>query len=288
MQNKKIAVFGATGKIGLELIRLLSLAKIDTVAVTRNLRRAVPHPYIEWIEADIAHKNSLHAAMKNCSAVFLLSGNSPDFIKEQKNVISTAKELNIQYIVKLSSGAADKNAHFFIPKTHGIVEDFLIRSGIHYTMLRPNGIMQNWLGDIANSVRKERRFHESTGDGKRAHVDARDVSAVAFACLTNPAKHYDKIYLLTSDRALNYYDVAEAISKAIDEEVRYIPISLQQAREEMERQGMPAALVDTFISYDAAQRNGETQIVTDCVRMILEKPALTVEQFAKDYATHFQ
>lgn len=34
-----------------------------------------------------------------------------------------------------------------------------------------------------------------------------------FKCLTEPEKHYAPIYLLTSDKAVNYDDVAEAISK---------------------------------------------------------------------------
>jgi NAD(P)H dehydrogenase (quinone) len=288
MGNKKITVFGATGNIGSELIHLLSDAKIKTIAVTRSLDKAAELPFIEWMQTDMSDKQSLCVTMETSDKVFLLSGQSPEFVREQKNVIEVARKLGVKHIVKLSSGAADKNSEFYIPRTHGMVEDFLIKSGIHYTMLRPNGIMQNWLGGVAESVKKERKFNEATGNGKRAHVDIRDIVAVAFKCLTEAEKHYDKIYLLTSDKAVSYYGVAKAISKAISEKVEYVPISLEEARREMKQKGMPYALIETFIAYDTAQRNGETEIVSDSVRNILGKPATTIEQFVMDYAEHFK
>ncbi|GGH03455.1 SDR family oxidoreductase [Pedobacter zeae] len=288
MENKRIAVFGATGKIGSELINRLSQEKVETIAVTRNLNKATPHRFIKWVQADISDIQSLNTVMENSKAVFLLSSPGPDFVEGQKNVIKAAKQSGIKHLVKLSSGAADQNSAFYIPRIHGVVEDFLIKQGIPYTLLRPMGIMQNWLGEIAENVKKEQKFYEATGAGKRAHVDLRDIAEVAFKCLTEPEKHHNQVYSLSSDVAVNYYDVAEAISKAIHKKVTYIPISLDEARQEMKRNGMPSALIETFISYDAAQRNGETEMVTDCVRTILGKPARTIENFAKDYADQFR
>ncbi|MGH1516608.1 NAD(P)H-binding protein [Chryseobacterium sp. JK1] len=113
---------------------------------------------------------------KNSKAVFLLSSPEPDFIEGQKNVIKVAKQLGIKHIVKLLSGDADSNSQFYIPRIHGAVDDYLIKSGINYTILRPMGIMQNWPGDIAKSVKKERKFYEATGKGKRVHVGLRDIA----------------------------------------------------------------------------------------------------------------
>ncbi|MBV8256057.1 MAG: NmrA family NAD(P)-binding protein [Chitinophaga sp.] len=288
MENNKITVFGASGNIGSLLIQLLSKAQIETIAVTRDRKTATGLPFIHWVQADISQKESLYATMENSKAVFLLSGNSPTAVEDQINVIDVAKEMAIKHIVKLSSGAADPSSILYIPRIHGQVEHYLITSGIHYTMLRPNGIMQNWLGEIANTVRKERKFYEATGDGKRAHVDRRDIADVAFACLTAPETHFDKIYLLTSDKAVSYFDVATAISNAINEKVTYCPISIAQAKQHMEEKNMPAALIETFLAYDSAQRNGETEIVTNCVNTILGYPARTLEDFAAEYATYFK
>lgn len=288
MGSKYITVFGATGNIGKELIALLSAAKVPTLAITRDINKAIKLPFIEWTEADMADKDSLVKPLSKSKTVFLLSGASKNFVQEQNNVIEIAKQQGVTHIVKLSSGAADKNSPYYIPKIHGEVEDFLKTSGINWTMLQPNGIMQNWLLDTAESVRKERKIFEATGDGKRSHVDRRDIAEVAFKCLTEPKNHINKTYFLTSDKALNYTEIAEAISKVINEKVTFMPLSIDEARQQMQDAGMPPFLIDTFISYDTAQREGKAATVTDHVRNIIGKPARTVEQFATDYADQFK
>jgi len=289
MESKNhITVFSATGKIGAELLTLLSKTNVHTTAVTHNIQKAVELPFVQWVEADMLHKATLYAAMKNSRTVFLLSGSSMHLITEQNNVIEIAKELGVRHIVKLSSGAADINSSWHIARVHGEVEELLKASGMYWTMLRPNGIMQNWLGEMAKTVREERKLYEATGDGKRAHVDRRDIAEVAFKVLTEPEKHYNKTYFLTSDKAVNYKEVAIAIGNAINEQVEYVPITLEEARRQMEQAGMPHFLIDTFMAYDQAQRNGQAATVTNCVSTILGKPARTLEEFAKDYADRYK
>lgn len=76
MNKQHITVFGATGRIGSELLNFLSQAHIPTIAITRQLNKAKNTPFIEWIEADMADKESLHKTMAANSSVFLLSGHS--------------------------------------------------------------------------------------------------------------------------------------------------------------------------------------------------------------------
>ena len=287
-KKQKITVFGATGKIGKQLLLHLSQSNIPTIAVTRNKSKAVKVPFVEWVEADMADRDSLYQTMLDSTSVFLLSGQSKNFVIEQNHVIEIARENSVKHIVKLSSGAADKDSPFHIPRVHGEVEAFLKSSGIAWTMLRPNGIMQNWLGDTAAMVRQERKIYEATAGGKRAHVDLRDVAEVAFRVLTEPEKHYNEEYLLTSDVAVNYSQIAHAIGEVIHEKVEFVSLTIEEAKQQMELAGMPSFLIDTFTSYDLAQRNGQAASVTDHVKTILGKPARTLEGFVKDYVEYFK
>lgn len=286
--NNKIIVFGATGKIGEDLIKLLSEAQLETVAITRYIEKSIKLPFIDWMEADMADKESLIKPLSEGKVIFLLSGLSKDFVEEQNNVVQMAKQLGIDHIVKLSSGAADKESQFYIPRIHGEVEEFIKETKMKWTMLQPNGIMQNWLLDTAESVRKERKIFEATGEGKRSHVDRRDIAEVAFKILCEPQNHISKTYFLTADKAVNYFEIADIISNTINEEVVFIPMSIDNVREQMKEAGVPEFLIDTFISYDTAQRNGKAAVITNHVKDILGKPARTVEQFVKDYIEEFK
>ena len=287
-KKKNITVFGASGKIGAELLRHLSEAGVATTAVTRNKNKVTALPFVEWLQADMGDQKTLYATMEQSKAVFLLSSQGGNFVEEQNNVIKVAKELGVQHIVKLSSGAADKNSSLHIPKVHGEVEEFLKASGMGWTMLRPNGIMQNWLGETALTIKKERKIYEATADGKRAHADLRDIAEVALKVLLEPEKHANKAYLLTSDEAINYAQLAAIISRVIEEKIEFVPITEQEARQQMEQAGMPPFLVRTFLAYDEAQRTGQAAVVSSAVREILQRPARTVEAFAKDYVSFFK
>jgi len=289
MENKNnITVFGATGRIGSELLKLLSQAEIPVTAVTRDQNKAVALPGVAWVEADMSDKTSLSAALHGSRAVFLLSSVGKDFVTQQNNVIEAAQECNVRHLVKLSSGVADKESPLFIPRVHGEVEAFLKGSGLPHTILRSNGMMQNWLGELSDSVKQERKFYESTGEGKRAYVDIRDIAAVAFTVLTTPGKHINKTYLLTGDEAINYDQLARVISDVLSETVTYVPLSLEEAGRQMTEAGMPGWAVETFLAYDQAQRNGQAAFVTPAVQDILGRPATTIEKFTRDYANRFR
>jgi len=285
--KKRIVVFGATGRIGRELLTLLSKAGIATVAVTRDDTKATSAPNILWKVADMNVKESLTNVMQKDDVVFLLSNVGQNFIEQQYNVASVGKQLGIAHIVKLSSGAADAQSKLLIPRAHGLAEDFIIASGLSYTILRSNGMMQNWLGEVAESVRNNRLFHESTRNGRRAYVDIRDIAEVAFHVLTEPGRHANKTYLLTGDVAVDYDDVADTIANVIHEAVRYIPVGLEEARTQMIAQGMPMPLVETFLEYDRDQAEGRAEFVTTHVRDILNKPARSLHDFVTDYRQHF-
>ena len=281
--KKRIVVFGATGRIGRELLTLLSTAGIATVAVTRDHTKTRSAPSILWKVANMNDPGSLTNVMQKDDVVFLLSDVGQNFIEQQGNVVSVGKHRGIAHIVKLSSGAADAQSKLFIPRVHGLVEDLIAASGIPYTILRSNGMMQNWLGEVAASIRSERLFYESTGKGRRAYIDIRDIAEVAFHALTEPTRHTNKTYLLTGDVAVNYDDVADAIGSAIHEPVRYSPTTLEEARKQMIDQGMPLALVETFLEYDRDQAEGRAEFVTTHVRDILNKPARSLYDFVAYY-----
>ncbi|MHA4807468.1 NmrA family NAD(P)-binding protein [Flavitalea flava] len=289
MERKKYTtVFGATGRIGKVLLRLLSEEGIPTIAITRDLNKAIRMPNIDWIEADMGDKESLQAPLKDARAVFLASGMSDQIVREQTNVIEAAKTAGVEFIVKLSSGMADKNSPLYIARVHGEIEENLKGSDIPSAILRPNGFMQNWLGDLAQTVKTERKIYEATGDGKRPYIDLRDIAEVAFRVLTHPSDHSFHTYQLTGDEAVNYLQVADVLSAAIGERVTFVPISPQEAQLRMEKKGMPPGLIHTFLAYTELQRLGKAGLVSSDVRDILKKPARSIEDFAYDYVESFK
>jgi uncharacterized protein YbjT (DUF2867 family) len=289
MSNENnITVFGATGKIGRELLNFLSQANMPTVAVTRDKTKVKTMPFISWVEADLHDKQTLGKTMQDSRAVFLASSVSRNFVAEQNNVIESAKECRVSHIVKISSPGADKNSPNFISRPNGEVEELLMSSGMPYTILQPNSFMQNWFGEFADTIKRERKIYEATGEGKKPYIDTRDIAEVAFRILKEPVKHNGKTYLLTGGEAVNYEHVAMAIGDAIGERVSFISLSPEEARQRMEQKGLPQMMIDTFLVIAELQRNGKASLVNDTVQQILGRQPRTVESFARDYSQLFK
>lgn len=284
----KITVFGATGKVGKELLVFLSKAAIPTIAVTRDKSKAHPRPYIEWTEADMHKRETLMQTMDNSKAVFLATNVNQNFVQEQTNVIEIANECGVKHLVKISSPGADKHSPNFIARPNGEVDDLLKTSGVDYTILQPNSFMQNWLGSFSETIQKERKIIEATADGKKPFIDTRDIGEVAYKILTNPDVHKNKTYLLTGGVAVSYGQVAEAISQAIGQKVEYISLSIEEARKRMTEKGMPPMMIETFISIAEGQRNGKADYVNTVGEQLLGKKLITIEQFARDYSQAFK
>lgn len=264
-----ITVFGASGKVGRELLPFLSEAKIPTLAVTRNKATAKKMPFIQWVEADMADRESLDRTMENSRLVFLPSSVGEKFVEEQNNVIKVAKAQGVEHIVKISSPGVAKDSPFFIARLNYETEELLKASGLNWTILQPNSFMQNWLGEFSETVKKERKIYEATGDGKKPFIDTRDIAEVVFRILTSPERHINQTYLLTADDAVSYGQIAEAISKAIGEKVDFISLTPEEAKQRMEKKGMPPFLIQTFMAIADGQRNGNAAFVNHHARDIL-------------------
>ena len=285
-----ITVTGSTGTIGSELVSLLSAAAVPTRAVLRNVRSVRPLANVVWLQADLADTLLLEPALAGTTRLFLLTGNEQGFARLQIDVVRAAEGAGVQHVVKLSAFGASPHSNSGIAREHWEVEQALReQTAMTWTMLRPHAFMQNWLGDVAESVRAEGVIHSPIGDGRVPFIDTRDIAEVAAEALLDPEAHAGRKYYLSGGEAVGYAEVAAAISEVIGKPVRYEPISMEDARAGMEARGTPPYLVDATLAIAAYQKaGGPTATVSDQVRRILGRPPRTLRDFARDYAEHFK
>ena len=149
--------------------------------------------------------------------------------------------------------------------------------------------MQNWLGDVAQSVRAEGLIYSPIGDGRVPFIDTRDIAAVAAEVLLHPEAHVGKKYVLTGGTAVGFADLAAALSDATGRTITYRPISMEEARARLAAQGVAAAAIDAMLAIAAYQRDGgPTATVSPSVERLLGRAPRTIRDFARDYAASFR
>src|SRR3989441_10775893 len=195
-----IAVTGSTGSIGSELVRLLSAAGVGARALHRDVRKTRALPNVTWVHADLDDARRLKVALDGTDRLFLLTGNEPDFARTQIGVVRAAAELGVKHIVKLSALGASDHSRSTIAREHWAVEQALLSTRLQWTILRPHAFMQNWLGDVAESVRAEGVIYAPIGDGRVPFIDTRDIAAGAAGGVAPTAAHVGKKDVLTRGR----------------------------------------------------------------------------------------
>src|SRR5690349_7077478 len=284
-----ITVTGSSGTIGTELVSLLAAAGAPTRAVLRDPHKARALPHVAWLQADLRDAGLLEPALAGTKRLFLLTGNDPGFGRTQIGIARAAEELGVEHIVKASALGASDHSKSWIGRDHWEVEQAIQQSRMQWTMLRPHAFMQNWLGDLAESVKREGAIYSPIGDGHVPFIDTRDIAAVAAEVLLHPEGHVGKKYVLTGGEAVGYGDVAAALTEATGRTITYRPISMDEARSRLMARRVPASAIDAMLAIAAYQREGgPTAVVSPTVERLLGRAPRTVRDFARDYAASFR
>lgn len=281
-----IAVIGATGTIGNELVRLLSARETTVRALSRRPAESEELPGVEWAAFDLADRDGSAGALAGAERLFLLTGNSADMVRLQKNAIAAARAAGVRHVVKLSALGASDHSQSVIGLWHRNVERVLEESGLAWTVLRPHVFMQNLL-DQSASIRDDGRIYSAAEDGRIPFVDTRDIAAVAATVLTG-ADHEGQRYVLTGPEAISYDDVAEILGRVLGREVTHVAETDDEVWTRLRRLGLPPWSAAAQIALYGYQRaGGPTAQVSDSVASLTGHAARSFERFARDHASSF-
>ena len=308
--EETILITGATGTVGGEVVKQLlaspsspghdiiragvhSQNKADKFRQDNNYNNKV-----EIVNIDYDKPESLADALYDVDKLFLLTLPTPNITGETiSRVVKEAKKKGIKYIVKLSVMGADLVPGTRIGRLHREEEKIIEESGISYTVLRPNGFMQNFVNYLGMVIRNQDAFYLPGGDAKVSFVDVRDVAAVAADILLSKHKgseqqHKNKAYDITGPEALSYSQAAEIMSNQIGRKISYIAISEEEdARKVMKEVGMEdwyiAAMMEFYKNamelYNIDGGNWWSRTTTVAEQITGRKP-ISFAQFVKDYA----
>ena len=100
--------------------------------------------------------------------------------------------------------------------------------------------------------------------------------------------HESEVYTMTGPAAISFYDVAEALSEILGKEVRYINISLEDAKRAMLNTGLSEWRAEVLIEYAKAHSEGYSNFTTEDVEQLTGHPATSYKEFATDFERVFR
>ena len=288
--SNKILITGATGNIGAALLKALSTEKANLRLLVRNeesdnAKKLIEQGY-EVAIGDFSNIPSLLNAMKEIETLYLLVPSAPNMDELSNNAVNAAKQSGVKHIVKQSVLGADMNAMVDIPRLHGIADVYLKNSGIDYTIIQPNSFMQNFLGFI-NTIKQQSTIYANYADGKFSAIDVRDIAAVTAKAITTD-KYKNEVLAITGPAAIDTSEVAAAISAAIEREIKYTPVSSEIAKSSMLQMGIPEWIAENLKAFGELFAAGRAGTVTNTVEEVTGNKAISIHQFANDFAGWFK
>jgi len=152
----KAFVAGATGETGRRIVKELVERNIPVRAMVRNLEKAkeILPAEAELVVGDVLKPESLAAAIGDSTVLLCATGASPSLdptgpykvdYEGTKNLVDVAKTKGIEHFVMVSSLCVSQFLHplnlfWLILVWKKQAEEYLEKSGLTYTIVRPGGL----------------------------------------------------------------------------------------------------------------------------------------------------
>jgi uncharacterized protein YbjT (DUF2867 family) len=285
-----ILVTGATGNVGGALLRQLSADGHPVRALVRTPEKADDLRGIDCETAvgDLARPESLDDALRGVDAAFLVTPGQPDQPALETAFLDAAgRSAERPHVVKLAAAGFGHDNPSAYGRNHAEIVDALRRSGLPHTVIAPSTFMSNLLFDAA-TVQSDGAIYAPAADAAIAYIHPGDIAAVAAHVLAKPGPHDGATYVATGPEALTYHQIAEKVGRVAGREVRYVPVSPEQARSAMLAAGMDEWQVDALLGLFQIYRAGLARDTTDEVSKATGRPARSLDDFLAAHAAAFR
>jgi uncharacterized protein YbjT (DUF2867 family) len=283
-QSGRVLVTGAGGAVGRELVAMLVSAGALVRAAVHRRDDLVPEEDldIDRVYLDFAAPDTLLAALQDVEVVYLLTPQVAQTVAQVQAAVEAARACGVRRIVRQSLCRADTGRDA-LSRWHREAEAAVAASGLAYTILRPNSFMQNFVTIYGSSIRARDRFRLPLGAAAMSSVDVRDVAAAATAVLMDEVDA--DVFTLTGPAALTGAEMAAVLSEVAGRPISYL--------DEPEDAGLPPgdetrrAVAAALREFGDEMRTGRLAVVTGDVERLTGRPAISFEQFARDYGWAF-
>lgn len=182
----KAFVAGAAGQTGRRIVQELVKRQIPVRAMVRNVEKAqqILPAEVELVIGDVLKPSELEAAIGDSTVVISATGAAPSFdptgpykvdFEGTKNLINAASTKGIQQFVMVSSLCTSQlfhplNLFWLILVWKKQAEEYLQRSGLAYTIVRPGGLKNEDSLDAIVMSKADTLFDGSIPRSKVAEV----------------------------------------------------------------------------------------------------------------------
>jgi uncharacterized protein YbjT (DUF2867 family) len=282
-----ILVTGGAGKTGLAVISQLAEVGAEVRALVRRegqeeLVREVGAR--EVVVGDMGDSAVVAGAMVGVRAVYQIAPNMhPAEVEMGRLALDAARDAGVQRFVYHS---------VLHPQTEAMphhwrklrVEEMVLESGVPFTILQPAAYMQNLRGSWQAIVEEGRYRVPYPVSSRLSLVHLDDVAEVAAMVLGDPG-HEGATYELVGSLPLSQTEVAQELSRVLQQPVQAEQVDLEEWRRNAESTGLGSQAIEDLLRmfryYAANGFVGNSNVL----RWLLNRPPRSLQEAIRELAT---
>ncbi len=280
-----ILVTGSTGTIGTQVLNFLDGHGAEVRALTRSPEKASFPAGVAAVKGDLGDIDSVRAALKGVSTLFLLAPNAPDELTQAMLALNAAREAGVKGIVYLSVFKGDTYAdvpHFASKVT---VERMIDAHDLPATVLRPAYFIQNDMRQkdaVLGGV-----YAMPVGSKGISMVDIRDIGEAGAKELLRREQAVEplprEIYELVGPDVLTGATLAALWSEILGRPIGYAGDDLEGLEQRLKSFGPAWLAYDMKLMMRRYQEDGAVATDDDLVRLaaLLGHPPRSYRDFAQ-------
>ncbi|TXT55411.1 MAG: NmrA family protein [Candidatus Thorarchaeota archaeon] len=280
MKSKsEVLIIGAPGNVGSYVVdyALAQKMKLRIAAYDFNDAKESFKDDVDICFFDFFDQSTYESAFSGIKQAFIIR--PPQIVDTKEGMIPAlqfAEEVGVEHMVFLSlSGINRRMPHYY-------VEQFLKRSSMRYTFLRAGFFMQNFSTRFLQDIRDRDEIFVPAGKGSISLIDTRDIASVAVYALTNQAKE-NRIYELTGNVSLNYYDIANVFTKILGRDIVYPKPSPKDFKKKRLMLGWHPEMIEVLDMLFRMVRWRLAGKTSDNLEKLLNREPITLEKFVEDH-----
>jgi uncharacterized protein YbjT (DUF2867 family) len=238
----KILVTGGTGMVGSEVVKALLARKADVSVLTRDASKPMPAG-AQAVEGNLLDVATVRRVFKGVDAVFLLNPVSQTEANEGLMAVTGMRLAGVKRVAYVSVHHVTSAPWLPHLGSKIGVEEALKKSGMGYTILRPNNFFQNdfWFKDV---LLQYGVYPQPIGNVGLSRVDVRDIADAAAVALTTDG-HAGETYDLVGPDVVTGESTGKIWSEALGKPIAYAGDDLE-AWEKVQLNYLPDWMVFDF------------------------------------------
>jgi NAD(P)H dehydrogenase (quinone) len=264
----RIAVTGASGQIGSQVVRLLAGEQAhQVVALPRRVLPSGRWPAgVSARAADYADLEALSTALRGADTLVFVSSDGPvaQVMVHHHNVIRAARASGVAHIVALSGLDADPCSPFCYAVSYGYTERLLAESECLVSIARASIYSEFFIGFLTRA-RASGQVRLPAADGRISLVSRADVARCLAALAVRPAGgHHD----ITGPESLDLAAASALAAREWGTALEYVSITPAEHRAEMAIAGEDPWWMYAYSTMFASIREQRWAAVSDEVRRL--------------------